>query len=332
MSPQVNSAEVAPGRESRAGQVAAAAPSVAVPIAAQPTFVTFHQEPAQGAGQEWAAHPRKESKTLVADVPASEMIYQMAQSIRCFYQRAEIVVVTDTASAYASLGPEVQLRRYDFPAAHPFRTKLLAQGRVLEEDTSGTSLVFLDPDILITQPLQAALEDDFDIAMTVHPGGKEVLNSGFIVVNPAGRERAARLFREGMRLLDADPKLTHQGALNAVFELNQLVADRWRGGCEVYPVRGLRLKLLPCELYNFSPWDSFRALVGDCRGRVILHFKGETKRLMRYYYESQIAPRATPSWRTRWTSLCRQTEILVRAAGEAIVDRFPGGERPESGC
>jgi hypothetical protein len=77
-------------------------------------------------------------------------------------------------------------------------------------------------------------------------------------------------------------------------------------------IDGVKIRLLPCEQYNFSPENSPRAISRPLRDKAILHFKGERKRLMPLYWEAHLANRGASGWQAMWHAY--QTRRRLRKA------------------
>jgi hypothetical protein len=57
---------------------------------------------------------------------------------------------------------------------------------------------------------------------------------------------------------------------------------------------GCRIRLLPCEVWNFSPDNRLAAIADGLPDKLVLHFKGQRKRLMEPFWSTFLEPG------TRW--------------------------------
>ena len=68
---------------------------------------------------------------------------------------------------------------------------------------------------------------------------------------------------------------------------------------QVIDVDGCRVLLLPCDTYNFSPENKYKEICSALSEKVVLHFKGERKRLMPHFWKAWINSRRFPGKRLR---------------------------------
>jgi hypothetical protein len=89
---------------------------------------------------------------------------------------------------------------------------------------------------------------------------------------------------------------------------------------------GCRILLLPCSTYNFSPRNLYRAICSPLTDKVVLHFKGQRKRLMAPFWRARLGPAHSRlpwaqfiGWRERrW--IARQAEIERRGSGASVAN------------
>ena len=81
-------------------------------------------------------------------------------------------------------------------------------------------------------------------------------------------------------------------------------------------VDGCRILMLPCDTYNFSPDNRFAEVAAYRSDKVILHFKGERKRLMGPYWQAWLRPRSA-SILARLQALAERRRITRHIRSEA---------------
>lgn len=232
------------------------------------------------------------------------MINMMLRSARLFHPAMTATILTDE---YTDLtGITVPMRRVEGPIEH---TRLMYErtraqlNHVLTSDFA-VPLVLLDTDILINASLTNLVQLPFDVALTWRQNPKMAINGGFLVLNNQ-RPKAVKAFFERFASIyqqsysDQSAWFGDQLALQECIGLSPEAIARQ----EFVDVDGCRIMLLPCDTYNFSPKNRFREIVKPFEGKVVLHFKGERKRLMSWYWNAHLARHASwwpVSWLRPW--------------------------------
>lgn len=118
----------------------------------------------------------------------------------------------------------------------------------------------LDVDCVVNKPLPQL---DADLVLTWRPGFRQVFNTGVIgVMTEKGREMLA------------DAVGRYKGT-ESPWGLDQEILLRHFGNRPPgeYEIHGGRLKVLPCEMWNYSPESPNE----DMRDKYVIHYKGNRK-------------------------------------------------------
>ena len=265
-------------------------------------FVTFHIHRAEG--------DVKHADSDVARFDAQQyvvMIDMMFDSAARFHADMEPVVLSSAGTDLSGLRWKVQ--RKDGPAAPEsiMLDRTLAQLRHLEECAFDRPIVMLDSDILIFGSLRELFEEDFDVAVTWRDNETMPINNGILLLNhrhPAAVRRFFRRYAEIYQRSHADQAAWYGDQL-AMAELIGLRPEEYASR-ETVAVDGCRVRLLPCSTYNARPGKKLRHLLFPARGRRVLHFKADKKRLMRDYWllhfsGAGVCARAARIARIAWT-------------------------------
>ena len=219
---------------------------------------------------------------------ARQMINLMFRSARRGFPHCRLVVLTDS-SPLLVLGDRDALivRDRQVDVSRPMLSRTRAYARFLAragDDAEWGDLVLLDADILLAAPIDDIFDGAaFDVALTVREHEMPV-NGGVLFVARYGARRAGAFLGEAVRRMMAGPpgESAWWGDQRAVWEIIAPVAVRAME--EAVEAGGARVRLFPCDPWNFSSKDNY-AMPGPYPGRRILHFKGMRKRDMPTYWE-----------------------------------------------
>lgn len=262
-----------------------------------PSFVSFHADRPVGVA---GAHPN-------ANLDAAgyrRMLDQLFRSVRLSHHDAQCVLLTDAATSLRGIRGPVQ--RVDGRVDHGalMLSRSLAQDAFVGRHDFSRPLVLLDSDILLNGSLEPLFAEDFDVGVTWRPIKNMPLNGGLIVLNNRRPAVSRAFFAEFVRTYRE--RFAADG--NAAWYGDQLALQECVGlDCtqlaqqELVVKNGCRIRLLPCDTYNFSPENRFEAIAGGLPDKLVLHFKGQRKRLMEPFWRTFLAPRLHTWWfpRTR---------------------------------
>ena len=249
-------------------------------------FITFHV--ALSADQ--AVHPNQ----TVAHAEYLGMVDMMFSSARLFHPHARRVVLSDLETSFDPVRDGIDsIDRSEMDPQKLMFERAQAQLRHVRASGFDRPMVIIDSDILVNGSLQPVFERDFDVALTWRGDNRDQpINGGLLILNNRRPAVSRRFFENYVRIYSeryADEKgdwfgdqLALRDALG--LEVEQLAAS------EIVEVDGCRVLLLPCDTYNFSPSNQFTEIERDLGDKLILHFKGERKRLMRPYWRARLQP------------------------------------------
>jgi hypothetical protein len=253
-------------------------------------FVTFHV----ALSPDKAVHPNQ----TLAHREYLGMVDMMFASARLFHPRARRVVLSDRATSFARIRL-LSLDRVERSPMDPAKLMLeraQAQLRHVQASKFKRPIVFLDSDILVNGPFGPVFERDFDVALTWRPQHPEQpINGGLLILNNRRPDVGRRFFEQYVRRYK-DYFAHEQGgwfgdqlALRDCVGLTvEAMAER-----DLVEVDGCRVLLLPCDTYNYSPPNRFHAIEGELTEKLVLHFKGERKRLMQPFWRATLQPRGS---------------------------------------
>lgn len=273
-------------------------------------FLTFHVSLNKSA----QVHP---NQTLQHDQYLS-MIDMMAASARLHHKNARVVVLSDQATSFEACRAKLDgIERFDMYSSKLMFERTKAQCHYIQASSFASPLVVIDSDILVNAPLKDLFKRDFDVAVTWRENKIQPINGGLLILNNRRPEVVKAFFRKFLAIYET--QYAQQGAWfgdqlalrDAVGRsLKQLKAK------ELVEVDGCRILMLPCDTYNFSPDNRFAEVAAYRSDKVILHFKGERKRLMGPYWQAWLRPRSA-SILARLQALAERRRITRHIRSEA---------------
>lgn len=272
-------------------------------------FVTFHVALDNGE----TAHP---NQTLKHGEYLS-MIGMMFASVRMFDRAATTVVLTDTRTNFGALGIDCVVRE-QVDGRMLMLERANAQMRYVESSAFESPMVILDSDILVNAPLQPIFDNDFDVAVTWRASAEQPINGGFLILNNRRPEVSRQFFRRFISIYrekyaDRAAWYGDQLALRDCVGLERTQMARRK----MVEVDGCRILLLPCDSHNFSPENRYAEISADRPEKVVLHFKGERKRLMEAYWHAWLRPRRSLSPLVHLRAWHERRSLLRLVAAEA---------------
>ncbi len=248
-------------------------------------FLTFHVTLAKDS----EVHPNQ----TLRHKEYMSMIDMMFASARQSEHVLRTVILTDNTTDFSLCRTPIDsVVRSDINASKLMLERTRSQLSYVESSTFTAPIVILDSDILINAPLKPIFEVDFDVALTWRESKNQPINGGFLILNNLRPDVSRRFFQKFSsiycdRYADQGAWYGDQLALRDCVGLT-LAELRTR---KVVEVDGCRILLLPCDIYNFSPENKYTEINTDRPEKVVLHFKGERKRLMGPYWYAWLKPR-----------------------------------------
>ena len=152
------------------------------------------------------------------------------------------------------VAPPTQASRLGLPRDAANTLKLTVWARIVDQAADGDRLLLIDADTMILRPLDAAWEEDFDLAYTVKAGARFPFNAGvtFVRVSAPVRAFLQSWEAENLRML-RDPS-RHYPWRRIYGGINQASL-----GCLLASAHGLKIAQLPCLEWNCedASWGAF---------------------------------------------------------------------------
>ena len=280
-------------------------------------FVTFHA----WLSPEDSGHPNHS----LAVAEQARLIRFMTQSVKLAYPNASTTLLTNARRAAWRIPFGCKRVVNDVAAQDLMLERALAQERYVAENEMAVPMVLLDSDILLNGSLGRVFEREFDVALTWRPNHEMPINGGLIILNNACAEAAKAFFSRYVFIYRT--KYAEQARwFGDQLALRDCVGLRLEemSECDIVERDGCRILLLPCDIYNFSPVNRYRSICSRLSEKVVLHFKGQRKRLMAPFWRAWLHPSGSLSpWvqLTGWQVRRRIARLAAeeRAVGSSVV-------------
>jgi len=247
------------------------------------------------------------------------MLDLLFRSARLSHPGAVCTLLTEAATDVRGIRGAV--RRLDLPIDHGalMFSRSVAQLACIEQDDFDRPLVLLDSDILLRGSLQPLFDEDFDVGVTWRESRTMPINGGLLVLNNRRPEVVRTFFRRFVAIY----RERYHSDGNAAWYGDQLALRDSVGlehhemhNREVYEHDGCRIRFLPCETYNFSPDNRLAAIVDGLPDKLVLHFKGQRKRLMEPFWDAFLQPRESRVPWAAWRGRRAQRQLAQAAVDE----------------
>ncbi|OQW71722.1 MAG: hypothetical protein BVN35_15410 [Proteobacteria bacterium ST_bin11] len=247
------------------------------------------------------------------------MIDMMFSSARLFYPGAKTTILTNHNSNFDDISQRSEIVRFDTDASKLMLGRAIAQLDYVQNNLNENPMILVDSDILLNASLSPVFKSDFDVAVTWRLNEKMPINGGFIILNNVRPEVSLNFFTRFVAIyqqnyFDEAAWFGDQLALRDAIGIN--LHDY--GENSIVDVEGCRILLLPCDVYNFSPRNQYSEINSNLSEKIVLHFKGERKRLMNHFWKAWLKPRNSfapwvlfDAWRERrWLQQQANDEML----------------------
>lgn len=242
------------------------------------------------------------------------MIEMLFRSARIFHRNVICTLLTDSQTNMDKLATVFQRRNYEIDRQELMLSRSLAQFKYINEFDFSHPLLMIDTDILVNGSIQSIFDEDFDVALTWRNNKLMPINGGLIILNNRRPDAVRDFFGRFISIYEtfySDYENSRwygdQLALRDVINLSLVDYSDYK----ITMVNGCRILLLPCDVYNFFPKNKYKCICSDLSGKIILHFKGERKRLMGPFWKAWIMPKAS-YWPWDWLRARRQRQWLRR--------------------
>lgn len=246
-------------------------------------FVTFHV----ALGSEDELHPN-------ATLKHKEYLYMiemMFASARKFHTVINATLLTDKHTTFGGLSKDINVVRFEVDPKKLMFERTNVQLQHVLKSSFDSPLVILDSDILLNSSLLPVFDNEFDVAVTWRKSHDMPINGGFMILNNDRPEISKHFFKRFIAIykekyLDKVSWYGDQLALRDCVGLSHSKMAKEK----VIEIEGCRVLLLPCDVYNFSPKNLYQEICSDLSGKMVLHFKGERKRLMSLFWNCWLKP------------------------------------------
>lgn len=202
--------------------------------------------------------------------------------------RAKRILLTDVCTAWDTNLP-AEIHRFNVDLKSLMFERLRLQAAHIEQRNKHTATIFLDSDVILLRDLTPVFSSSFDVALTWRKNPVAPFNNGVFFVAADSVDSAASL-RFLQRGLDCYQRLAEDKQVQAYYgDIYSWGGDQYafavvvgqrefvRRPTDDMLIDCVHVKLLPCELYNFTPKKalSYEALAD----KYCLHFKGPHKDL-----------------------------------------------------
>lgn len=244
------------------------------------------------------------------------MIEMLFRSARIFHRNPICTLLTDRQTNMDKLGTGFQRRNFAIDHRALILSRSLAQFEYVNQFDFSHPLLLIDSDILVNGSIASIFDTDFDVALTWRNNKLMPINGGLIILNNRRPDAVRDFFRRFISIYQAsysDSQNSHwYGDQLALRDMTHLSLEDF-SDYKIMVVNGCRILLLSCDVYNFSPKNKYQEICSDLSGKVLLHFKGERKRLMGHFWKAWIKARAS-YWPWDWFQAWRERRWLLRQA------------------
>lgn len=269
------------------------------------TFYVSFKEP-------FGIHPHAE----VTHVEYIRMINIMFESAAYFHPTAVFSIVTSKETDLTSVAVAHQRVNVESRRSSIMLDRVRAQTQMVAILSPDEMIVFLDIDIIINANLEHLLEIPFDVGLTWRRATLPI-NGGIIFARNEKNGGALRFFEHFYDLYKRD-FIEHSQWDGDQFALRDMLPDTrpWGGRMRFCECQFASVLLLHSDYYNFAPPDDLAALYDDgiIRERLIIHFKGNRKRLMPAVWDRRFPKVKRSSLEQKAGSCTDRQQIPLAAA------------------
>jgi hypothetical protein len=277
-------------------------------------FSTFHAD--VGAdGSEQGPHP----KANLANLRYVRNIELLFRSVNVFHPHSRLSLMTSARTDLTAL--KVRYLRLDsrIDAKALMLSRSLAQQHMVNNDDFSLPIVLIDSDILLNGSLESVFEQDFDVALTWRKSVNMPINGGLLILNNR-RPDVVRKFFDDFVAIYREKYIDGAGWYGDQLSLRDVcgvtygeMRDR-----KLIEINGCKILFLPCDRFNFSPEDSFAAVMAPISNIAVLHFKGYRKRFMEAYWLAHLQLRERSSMLRRLNAYLVRKSLARKAKREVI--------------
>lgn len=282
------------------------------------TFTTFHIE--NKAGQAKAINLNL-NKNLRSQYHT--LIDLMFRSAKLFHPQCRRAVLSDERSEFDYLEGGIQVFRNPLePGAPMMFNRLASQINYVKQYGASTNLVTLDSDILVNGDVEDLFEEDFDIGLTYRLRDDMPINWGVMFISCRNPEKVIAFLEKILAVYRANYFTSEdfwcdQYALMDVIDRERFASRE----SDWLNIEGVKIKLLPCDVYNHSPENEAQEFTQPLVNEKIIHFKGNRKRFVEDYWNAYLAGKERPRQSSVYQRIGSRLQILYTAYQEGRIKR-----------
>lgn len=217
-------------------------------------------------------------------IDPSQLMTYLFRSAQHFHPGAQCVVLTDQHTKFKFIDP-VEIIRYDLDPNCLYYSLFKTKVSYLATHDFSSHLVLLDYDMLINASLFSLFEEAFDVGLTYRPNHEWPINGGIQFVHAHSKQASQHYFQAVFKHLEALPEEKKQWWGDQI-ALYAVIEDSYRSRTsENLLYNSTRIRLLPCETYNYYFPRVFKSVQEESEGKVVLHFKGNRKQFMAKFFD-----------------------------------------------
>lgn len=208
------------------------------------------------------------------------LIPLMFESAARFHPRCKKILLTDMQTRIEV--PGVEVIRYPISTESVILSQIESYIAFIKEWDRKGDLIFLDWDMLVQGSLEPIFQNRCDIIFTVREHENMPINTGLIALPKGGSPNTLSLFEHVKEKLRRWPEsYVHHWFVDQL-AFSEMFQPFIKGGNETdFTYANLKVHLLPCAIYNFSPTPF--STKKEYLEPIILHFKGYRKTAMQDY-------------------------------------------------
>ncbi len=217
--------------------------------------------------------------------PATEAMVALAvRSLRIHYPEARLVLLTNASAKEADLPAELELRVAGYDETRLMLERVRAYRDYVGTVEPGTTVLFLDTDMLVIRRFDELMAPDIDLAVTVRNVPKMPINGGLIVARTDRPAETRGFFDRLVACCEAlsDDEMRWDGDQIALFRLLDPPPHPMLD-LRTEPRGALTVRFAPARVFNQTPRPGFLRFGLFRPGARLLHFKGARKAKMPLY-------------------------------------------------
>ncbi|MHA1539826.1 MAG: tetratricopeptide repeat protein [Alphaproteobacteria bacterium] len=223
-----------------------------------------------------------------------EMLAHAVRNAKEIMPEIKVNILTDQKTELPDDLPIDKIFRYDIDTKQLMFERMRCQYKYLEETKN--PIIFADCDMIFNKDIRFIFGEDFDLAFTWRDSHTFMpLNGGLIFVHNKRKTKAKKFYEACFDCLD---QLEAYGTEIGEFSRgvrhwwgDQLAIAAYVGYKEslgrpsnLFKIDGIKVRLYPGDDYNYAMTAKESYTPEDLADKYVLHFKGDSKDLLEYYF------------------------------------------------